>query len=36
VLATVSIIAHRRWLLGTGAAVGVVGTVLLVVGLLTV
>jgi hypothetical protein len=36
VLATVSIIAHRRWLLGTGAAVGVVGTVLLVVGALTV
>jgi hypothetical protein len=36
VLATVSIIAHRRWLLGTGAAVGVVGALLLVVGALTV
>jgi hypothetical protein len=36
VLATVSIIAHRRWLLGTGAAVGIVGTVLLVVGAVTV
>lgn len=36
VLATVSIIAHRRWLLGTGAAVGVVGAVLLVVGALAV
>jgi hypothetical protein len=36
VLATVSIIAHRRWLLGTGAAVGVVGTVLLIAGALTV
>jgi hypothetical protein len=32
VLATVSIIAHRRWLLGAGATVGVVGSVLLVVG----
>ncbi len=32
VLATVSIIAHRRWLLGAGTAVGVVGAVLLVVG----
>jgi hypothetical protein len=36
VLATVSIIAHRRWLLGTGTAVGAVGTVLLVAGLVTV
>jgi hypothetical protein len=36
VLATVSIIAHRRWLLGSGAAVGVVGAVLLVLGALTV
>jgi hypothetical protein len=36
VLATVSIIAHRRWLLGAGAAVGVVGTVLLVAGALAV
>jgi hypothetical protein len=36
VLSTVSIIAHRRWLLGTGAAVGVIGTVLLVAGALTV
>lgn len=36
VLATVSIIAHRRWLLAGGAAVGVIGTVLLVVGALTV
>jgi Domain of unknown function (DUF4337) len=36
VLATVSIIAHRRWLLGTGAAVGVIGTVLLIAGALTV
>ncbi len=32
VLATVSIIAHRRWLLSSGAAVGVVGAVLLIVG----
>jgi hypothetical protein len=36
VLSTVSIIAHRRWLLGTGAAVGVVGAVLLVAGAVTV
>jgi uncharacterized protein DUF4337 len=36
VLATVSIIAHRRWLLGGGIAVGVVGTVLLVAGALIV
>jgi hypothetical protein len=36
VLATVSIIAHRRWLLASGAAVGAVGTVLLVAGALTV
>jgi hypothetical protein len=36
VLATVSIIAHRRWLLGSGATVGVVGTVLLIIGALTV
>jgi hypothetical protein len=36
VLATVSIIAHRRWLLASGAGVGVVGAVLLVLGLVTV
>ncbi|HEY2054339.1 MAG TPA: DUF4337 family protein [Solirubrobacterales bacterium] len=36
VLATVSIIAHRRWLLTGGAAVGIIGTVLLVAGALTV
>jgi hypothetical protein len=36
VLATVSIIAHRRWLLGTGGAVGIIGVVLLVVGALAV
>lgn len=36
VLATVSIIAHRRWLLGTGAAVGIVGIVLLVAGVVAV
>jgi hypothetical protein len=36
VLSTVSIIARRRWLLGTGAAVGVIGAVLLVAGALTV
>jgi hypothetical protein len=36
VLATVSIIAHRRWLLGAGTAVGVVGAVLLVAGALVV
>jgi Domain of unknown function (DUF4337) len=34
VLSTVSIIAHRRWLLAGGAAVGIVGTVLLVAGAL--
>jgi hypothetical protein len=34
VLSTVSIIAHRRWLLTGGAAVGIVGTVLLVAGAL--
>jgi len=36
VLSTVSIIAHRRWLLGSGIGVGLVGAVLLVVGLVTV
>jgi hypothetical protein len=36
VLATVSIIAHRRWLLGGGAAVGAIGAILLIVGALTV
>ena len=36
VLATVSIIAHRRWLLASGAAVGTVGAVLLVIGALAV
>jgi Domain of unknown function (DUF4337) len=36
VLSTVSIIAHRRWLLGSGAAVGAVGAVLLIAGALTV
>jgi len=36
VLSTVSIIAHRRWLLGSGVAVGLIGTVLLVAGLVTV
>ena len=36
VLATVSIIARRRWLLASGAAVGAIGTVLLVAGALTV
>jgi hypothetical protein len=36
VLSTVAIIAHRRWLLASGATVGVIGTVLLVVGALTV
>jgi hypothetical protein len=36
VLSTVSIIAHRRWLLGSGAAVGVVGTILLLAGVLAV
>jgi hypothetical protein len=34
VLSTVSIIAHRRWLLAGGAAAGVIGAVLLVVGAL--
>jgi hypothetical protein len=34
VLSTVSIIAHRRWLLGGGAAIGVVGTCLLIAGAL--
>jgi hypothetical protein len=34
VLSTVSIIAHRRWLLAGGAAVAVVGTVLLAAGAL--
>jgi hypothetical protein len=36
VLSTVSIIAHRRWLLGGGVAVGVIGTVLLIVGAVAV
>jgi len=36
VLATVSIIAHRRWLLQIGAVVGIVGAVLLVIGSLAV
>jgi hypothetical protein len=36
VLSTVSIIAHRRWLLGSGVGVGLVGAILLVAGLLTV
>ena len=36
VLSTVSIIAHRRWLLGSGVAVGLVGTALLIAGLVTV
>lgn len=36
VLATVSIIAHRRWLLAGGTAVGIVGAVLLIVGALAV
>jgi hypothetical protein len=34
VLSTVSIIAHRRWLLTGGAAVGLIGTALLVAGAL--
>jgi hypothetical protein len=34
VLSTVSIIAHRRWLLAGGAAVGIIGTALLVAGAL--
>ena len=36
VLSTVSIIARRRWLLGGGVGVAVVGTVLLLVGVLVV
>jgi hypothetical protein len=36
VLSTVSIIAHRRWLLGGGMALGLIGTVLLIAGLFTV
>jgi hypothetical protein len=36
VLSTVSIIAHRRWLLGTGVAVGIIGAILLVAGALAV
>jgi Domain of unknown function (DUF4337) len=36
VLSTVSIIAHRRWLLGSGVGVGLVGTLLLIAGLVTV
>lgn len=36
VLSTVSIIAHRRWLLAGGMGVGIVGTALLVAGLVTV
>jgi Domain of unknown function (DUF4337) len=32
VLATVSIIAHRRWLLGLGSAAGIIGAILLIVG----
>jgi hypothetical protein len=36
VLATVSIIAHRRWLLSVGGAVGIVGAVLLAIGALAV
>jgi hypothetical protein len=36
VLSTVSIIAHRRWLLGTGTAVGVVGAILLIAGAVAV
>jgi len=36
VLSTVSIIAHRRWLLGSGIGVGLVGALLLVAGLVTV
>ncbi|HTT94785.1 MAG TPA: DUF4337 family protein [Solirubrobacterales bacterium] len=36
VLATVSIIAHRRWLLGSGVAVGLIGALLLIAGLVTV
>jgi hypothetical protein len=36
VLSTVSIIAHRRWLLGSGVGVGLVGAILLIAGLVTV
>lgn len=36
VLSTVSIIAHRRWLLGGGIALGLIGAILLVAGLITV
>jgi hypothetical protein len=36
VLATVSIIAHRRWLLASGVGVGIVGAVLLVIGAVAV
>ncbi len=36
VLSTVSIIAHRRWLLGGGMALGLIGTALLIAGLFTV
>lgn len=36
VLSTVSIIAHRRWLLGGGIGLGLIGTVLLIAGLFTV
>jgi Domain of unknown function (DUF4337) len=36
VLATVSIIARRRWLLGFGAAVGIIGAILLVLGAVAV
>jgi hypothetical protein len=36
VLATVSIIAHRRWLLGGGLAVGIVGAALLIAGAVAV
>jgi hypothetical protein len=36
VLSTVSIIAHRRWLLGGGTAVGIICTILLIAGAFTV
>lgn len=36
VLASVSIIVRRRWLLGTGGAIGAVGVVLLMIGLIFV
>ncbi len=36
VLSTVSIIAHRRWLLGSGVGVGAIGALLLIAGLVTV